>query len=312
MDTGGIQLSGVLPNLLVIGVPKAGTGSLFSYLGQHPDICASTVKEIGYFKLPQEKTTPPTLKWYGQHFAHYGGERYVLEATPSYCYLGKRVIDTIEDTLDRPRAIILLRDPVDRLWSAYTFQRTIGNLGHVQSFQEYLSECERRRREGSPYSPYFAGMSIGFYGDYLPDWFELLGERMQAVFTEELLASPQQLVGRLCRWLSIDAAVVDSFDYHVLNKTIHPRSVALSRAARAIARKTGPLLKRTPLTKEWLRANYRRMNTGELTERLDQQTRRRLEEMYAPSNRIIATTLRERGFQELPPWLERAERSQTA
>ena len=39
-----------LPNLVIAGVPKAGTTSLFNYLAQHPDICPSDVKETRYFE----------------------------------------------------------------------------------------------------------------------------------------------------------------------------------------------------------------------------------------------------------------------
>ena len=34
-------------NLVIVGVPKAATSSLFAYLAQHPDICGSDEKELG-------------------------------------------------------------------------------------------------------------------------------------------------------------------------------------------------------------------------------------------------------------------------
>jgi hypothetical protein len=38
-----------LPNLIIAGAQKAGTSSLFWYLAQHPQICASDRKELRYF-----------------------------------------------------------------------------------------------------------------------------------------------------------------------------------------------------------------------------------------------------------------------
>jgi len=35
----------IKPNFLIIGSPKCGTTSLYNYLGQHPDIEFSDVKE---------------------------------------------------------------------------------------------------------------------------------------------------------------------------------------------------------------------------------------------------------------------------
>ena len=40
---------GRLPNLVVIGVSKAGTTSLFEYLGRHRDVGLSDLKELRYF-----------------------------------------------------------------------------------------------------------------------------------------------------------------------------------------------------------------------------------------------------------------------
>src|SRR3712207_6768036 len=120
--------TGRVANLVIAGVPKAGTGSLFTYLAQHPDICGSNVKETGYFNHydPRRHTgPPPSIETYARHFAHCSGERYVLEATPTYSYGGRPVLTAIRTVLGEPRIVIALRDPTERLWSAYTFQRSL-------------------------------------------------------------------------------------------------------------------------------------------------------------------------------------------
>jgi hypothetical protein len=38
-----------LPNFLIVGVPKAGTTSLYKYLSQHPDVYVPKIKEPHYF-----------------------------------------------------------------------------------------------------------------------------------------------------------------------------------------------------------------------------------------------------------------------
>src|SRR5680860_1846194 len=71
----GHMASGRLPNLLVAGVPKAGTGSLFAYLSQHPDICRADEKEVGYWNYynPRRHSgAPPPLDDYRKHFAACG------------------------------------------------------------------------------------------------------------------------------------------------------------------------------------------------------------------------------------------------
>src|SRR5205823_10764874 len=56
---------------------------------------------------------------------------YAVEATPSYCYGGPRLVGGIRDTLEHPRIIIILRDPVDRLWSR-SEERRVGKEGSGQ------------------------------------------------------------------------------------------------------------------------------------------------------------------------------------
>ena len=139
--------SGRIADLVIVGVPKAATGSLFAYLAQHPDVCGSDIKELGYFNHYNPARTqhigpPPPIEEYAQHWSHWSGERYALEATPTYSYGGRPVIDAMRTVLGRPKVIMILRDPAERLWSAYTFQHSVGNNAEIGSFEEYLGVVE--------------------------------------------------------------------------------------------------------------------------------------------------------------------------
>jgi hypothetical protein len=293
-----------LPNLLIAGVPKAGTSSLFRYLAQHPDICAASIKEIRYFKaLRASDGRLAPVDEYSRYFSHCGGSRYAMEATPSYCYGGRRMIQAIVDMLDRPRVIISLRNPVDRLWSAYTFQRTKGNLGNRTTFDDYLLRCEQKT-QGVDTGPYYGGIQIGLYGNYLSDWFDALGDDTRVIFTDDLFADPARVVAEICRWLGIDAAAAAGFDYVARNKTAHAKNVAFSRSARAVKRSVDGVLRRVPGAKDSLRRIYNAVNTGDLQEQMSAESRHRLEERFSASNAAVAELLRDRGYEQLPSWLE--------
>src|SRR2546426_4563833 len=169
----------MLPNLLVIGAPKAGTTSLFSYLGRHPDICPSKTKEVGFFlRLRRGEGLDSAEQTYREEFRQYAGQRYRLEATPAYCYAGEPVIKGIQGLLKGPRIILSLREPIERLWSAYTFQRSKGKLGNVRDFETYLAVCRERYRQKGDWKgdAGFSGLLIGFYGEYVPHWLEAFGD----------------------------------------------------------------------------------------------------------------------------------------
>ena len=302
-----IEETGRLPNLLVIGVPKAGTGSLYAYLSQHPDICAADEKEIGYFNHfnSRRHTGPvPPLDDYRRHFAHWEGERYAFEATPTYSYGGRPVIDAIRETLGRPRIILILRDPVDRLWSAYTFQRELGNL-EFASFDDYLAACRRRRRDGTDLVPrdHMHGVYIGYYGDFVPLWLDAFGADIRVVFTEQLTQDPVGVVGGIFGWLGIDQDVATSLDLAPRNRTNHPRSVKAARVAYSVKRSAERHRRLPTLIREPLRKAYQRANAGRAPESMRPEVRRDVEALYRASNEQTAAALRAHGYQHLPSWL---------
>jgi hypothetical protein len=301
------MLRGRLPNLLVVGVPKAGTGSLFAYLTQHPDVCGADEKEVGYFNYfdPRRHQGPtPPLEEYARHFRHCAGQRYAMEATPTYSYGGRPVIDAIRSRLGSPRIVISLRNPVDRLWSAYTFQRQLGNTASFDSFEEYLEALLRRRRDGTPLVPrdHMHGLHIGFYAEYVPQWLDEFGDDLRVVFAERLARDPAGQVADLYRWLGLDATL-SGFDLAPRNVTRHPRSV---RAARLVhsAKRVGDRLGLVPSgVRAPLRRFYQWTNHGRLDEDMAPATRLRVETIYAESNEAVAETLRSHGYRDLPEWL---------
>lgn len=303
-----IEETGRLPNLLVVGVPKAGTGSLYAYLSQHPDICPADEKEVGYFNHfnPRRHTGPvPPLEDYLRHFSHWGAERYAFEATPTYSYGGRPVIDAIRSTLDRPRIILTLRNPVDRLWSAYTFQRELGNLTDFESFEDYLAACRRRRRDGTDLVPrdHLHGLYIGYYGDYVPLWLDTFGEDIRVIFTEQLTSDPVGVVGGVFEWLGIDRDVADSLDLAPRNRTNHPRSVKAARVAYSVKRLTERHGRLPTAVREPLRKVYQRANTGQAPKSMRPEVRHEVETLYRESNEQTAAALRDHGYQDLPGWL---------
>lgn len=296
-------------NLVIAGVPKAGTGSLFAYLAQHPDICGSDEKETGYFNHynPLRSTgTPPPIEAYARHFAHCAGERYAMEATPTYSYGGKPVIAAIRTHLSDPRIIITLRDPAERLWSAYTFQRSLGTLAGIESFPQYLEVVESKRRDVRDLVPRdgLSGLYIGFYADYLGDWLDEFGTDLQIVFAEDLRRDPAAVLTGLCSWLGIDTDAVASFDLGARNITRHPRSTRLAQVANALRSQADRLDVVPPALRRQVRKAYLRLNSGgTLQERFEPEQRRYVAEIYGESNRTLARMLTDRGYRELPSWL---------
>ena len=297
-----------LANLVVAGVPKAGTGSLFAYLAQHPDVCGSDIKETGYFgryNPAWHAGPPPPVEEYARHWAHETGQRYRLEATPNYCYGGPPVIAAMRAVLGKPKVVIILRDPAERLWSAYTFQHQVGHNAGIGSFEQYLDVVEERRRDGIEPAPGdgLSGLHIGFYGEYLGDWLDEFEDDLRVVFMEDLRRDPAALVEGLFSWLDLDAGEVPSLDLGARNVTRPPRSRHLAAAARSVKQRAERLPFMSPAALGRLKQAYVRLNSGTLTEQYDDALRARVEAIYAESNRATAAMLAAQGYTQLPSWL---------
>jgi hypothetical protein len=70
------------PNFIIIGPPKCASTSLHYYLGQHPDIFTTKVKETRFFSLYYDKG----MDYYAHYFDNAGKAKAIGEATPSYSF----------------------------------------------------------------------------------------------------------------------------------------------------------------------------------------------------------------------------------
>lgn len=134
----GVDLSD-FPDFLVIGPQRTGTTWLHAHLRHHPEIMLSEPKEIFFFSRLKMSGHPKfesnDLEWYLRFFREplwrrawrtaearwRFGEAYRPrvkgEATASYAALDPDVIDEIVSLNPAIKAILMVRDPVDRAWS---------------------------------------------------------------------------------------------------------------------------------------------------------------------------------------------------
>ncbi|GAA5520538.1 sulfotransferase domain-containing protein [Aliifodinibius salicampi] len=128
----------MLPNLVGIGVQKAGTNSLYTILQKHPEVEVSYETEIHFFDLDRKYSKG--IGWYEQQFPPVKDEKYLCEITPEYIYK-EEALERISETLDsKTKFILMLRHPVDRAYSHYTMNK----MGGVENrtFQQALEEEE--------------------------------------------------------------------------------------------------------------------------------------------------------------------------
>jgi hypothetical protein len=145
------------PDFLVVGAQRAGTTWMHRLLRQHPALWLPSVKELHYFDKPQTRRTwddkkrrVPILKstryglgpwyfkyllglrndqWYAQLF-HKAQERGQIagEVTPAYATLDEGVFRRIWRMNNDVKLAFVMRDPVERAWSAVNNDRMKGRM----------------------------------------------------------------------------------------------------------------------------------------------------------------------------------------
>jgi hypothetical protein len=296
----------ILPNLIIAGVTKAGTTSLFMYLKQHPEICASTVKETCYF-LPVRYGTPlAPLNVYLDFFAECGNTRYVMEATPGYFYGGTRVARGILDLLGEVHVIIVLREPIGRMISFYKYLKSRMMLPRKMTFEEYIKKCEstpNNKREGMDGDLYW-GIDGGFYDLYLQDWVEIFGNKLKVVFFDELMTSPSDCTKGICSWLNLDGNIYDGIKLQVENRSVSYQNQLLQKWAIEINDRSEQFWRRFPKLKQTLRNWYYQINGEEFELNISPSIYQYLGQKFKPHNQRLALNLKSLGYLNLPKWLE--------
>lgn len=302
-----------LPNLVISGVVKGGTTSLFSYLSRHPDICSSSVKETCYFSsyrygsvdVRYKDVADPFLQ-YQQYFSACKDQAYVMEATPGYFEGGKTLAEAIKSQLgDDVKILIILRNPVDRLMSFFKFKKSMLELPSDLSLSAYIQQCrsipveDRPKRENNV----FWGIEGGLYINYLDDWFSVFEDSLKVVFFDQLQEDPIGLLKDISRWLAVDSEIFEKVNLTVENKTVAYKYRTLQELAIFFNKKAEKFWRQNPSVKKKLRTLYYALNASQNRDTHDRSLLTEMQEFYAPYNRKLFQYLVNRGYSDLPDWL---------
>jgi hypothetical protein len=126
-----------LPTFFIVGAPKAGTTSLHSYLGAHPAIAVSKVKEPMHFARSNWIDRIAEYRGLFEDSAAVRGES--STAYSSYPF-APEVPDRVRATVPEARIIYLVRDPIERTLSHYA--QNVWDGLPVKPFDELMDDLE--------------------------------------------------------------------------------------------------------------------------------------------------------------------------
>lgn len=201
-----------MPHWICIGVPKAGTTSLYHCLKEHPQIWMPTEKETQFFSSPNFRKG---MKWYLNKFYRDADPNTAVgELSPKY-FIHKHVPKRIIQNLDKNiKFLILLRNPVDRAWSHYCHSYKVFHTVPFRptedlTFEEALeAEADRLNEPGEygwTHHMWNAYYYTGLYAMHLKNWLKFFDRRQFLIITlEDLIYNTIETLNKITEHLNIE------------------------------------------------------------------------------------------------------------
>jgi len=127
------------PEFLVLGAQKAGTTALFQYLSDHPNLAGPTQKEINFFSC--DSLYKKGTGFYHSYFPRKTSKTITtFDASPSYLHninAYHRIFNYNPDI----KMIILLRDPIQRAFSAWNMYKRRYLNNREWFYEDWVSYC---------------------------------------------------------------------------------------------------------------------------------------------------------------------------
>jgi hypothetical protein len=202
------------PEFLIIGAARSGTTALYQYLAEHPRLFLTEPKEPHYYALagttpaftgPGDRQTINRLavtdpQAYRDLYREARPDQVRGEASVSTMYYPGAVTLARSEVPDA-RLICMVRDPVDRAFSAYGFMRTRG-WEPCPTFEEALADEPRRIAAGWHHIWHYTAM--GRYGEQLRHVLDVFPrDQLLVLRHEDLVTDPDAVLGRVYAFLGV-------------------------------------------------------------------------------------------------------------
>lgn len=212
-----------LPNFILLGAAKSGTSSVWDYLKQHPQIFMSNPKEPNFFvfegvKLPpfSGPESPEVLlkrlyqntitDWenYQALFNGVSNEVAIGEASVRYLYF-PQAPENIKKYIPDVKMIVMLRNPVDRLYSHYVMN--IRHLLEPLSLEKAIEQEEERINNNWGWDWHYT--KVGMYSQQIKRYLNYFPpEQLKILFYDDFREDPVGVMKEIYQYLGVDDSFV--------------------------------------------------------------------------------------------------------
>lgn len=220
------------PNFFIIGAPKCGTTSLAKWLGRHPNIYLSNIKEPHYFYTDGNSKFITTHNWdeYIRLFKDVSPMHHAVGEASVFYLFSKEAVKNILNLFPEAKFIVLLRNPVEMAASLH-WQEIYSENEQIIEFQKAW-EVQPLRAQGKMITPKCKEPRHLVYGDVckLGEQMQRLitlvnRERIKIIFLEDIISDPQKAYADVLRFLDVNHEFTTDFKPENIAKSVRSKTL---------------------------------------------------------------------------------------
>ena len=228
------------PNLFIVGQPKSGTTALHQFLGQHPEIYMSSIKEPHFFcsdfHLESDRAYGKKRFFdfrsesaYLQLFNRAGNAKVIGESSTNYLY-SQVAAEKIYNFNPDAKIIIILREPAKFLYSLHS---------HYVKFTEenepdFLTalSLESDRKQEKIFSPRVTSPSYLYYSQRVQYYQQVKRycdrfkpEQIKVIVFEEFKSDNERIYREILEFLNVDSSFTPEYGTINANKEVKFKAI---------------------------------------------------------------------------------------
>jgi hypothetical protein len=223
------------PNLFIVGQPKSGTTALHQFLGQHPEIFMSSVKEPHFFcsdfHLESDRAYGKQRFFdfrnesaYLQLFAKANGVKIAGESSTNYLY-SQVAAEKIYNFNPDAKIIIILREPAKFLYSLHSHYVKFTEENEPDFLTALALESERKQekytsdRVTSPSYLYYS-QRVQYYQQVKRYYNHFKPEQIKVVIFEDFQSENEQVYREILEFLEVNPNFKPEYSSINVNKEV--------------------------------------------------------------------------------------------
>ena len=228
------------PNLFIVGQPKSGTTALHQFLGQHPEIYMSSIKEPHFFcsdfHLESDRAYGKQRFFdyrsesaYLQLFAKAGKAKIVGESSTNYLY-SQVAAEKIHNFNPQAKIIIILREPAKYLYSLHSHYVKFTEENEPDFLTALNLETERKQEKSlsprvtSPSYLYYS-QRVQYYQQVKRYCDRFSPQQIKIVVFEDFKSSNERIYREILEFLDVDPSFIPQYDAVNENKEVKFKAI---------------------------------------------------------------------------------------